>query len=300
MTFHIHSDFSRHKFGILFAVVLLLLAACGAGPDPVNTGPQLVQEVTLQATAVIPTRVLSPTPEAVVTSELVSPLEVVTVKADFVLVTPTLPPTKTPTQTPTFTRTPTTSPTPTMTVTATATAPVFPTSQINPVTAIVPEPIPQVCDSTWFFIQPRPASCPLNPPLASQGVFQQFQNGYMIWVQQQGAIYVLYNDPTLPRWQVFKDFYQEGMPEDDPAYAAAPTPGTWQPRRGFGLLWRSNALVRQRVGWAVQQWEQPYSVQTQTSADGMIFISLPQSGVFGLSPGGNNWQSFTSYGGFSF
>jgi hypothetical protein len=259
----------------------------------------LVGEVTLAQSSPAPTRVLSPTPQPITTSELVSPLEVVTLQADFVLVTPTLPPSKTPTQTPTFTRTPTVSPTPTITVTATATAPVFPTSYVIAVTAIVAQPLPQVCDSTWFFIQPRPASCPLNPPLASQGVFQQFQNGYMTWVQQQDAIYVLYNDPTQPRWQVYKDYFREGMPESDPAYAAAPTPNTWQPRRGFGLLWRNNAIVRQRIGWAVQQWEQPYSVQTQTAADGTIFLSLPDSSVFALTPGGANWQGYSSYAGFT-
>jgi hypothetical protein len=287
------------KGPFLALALAICLVACTPEANNGDAGLRLVQDVTLAPTTPAPTRVLSATPPPVVTSELISPLEVVTLQADFVLVTPTLPPSKTPTQTPTITQTPTQTPTPTVTVTATATAPVFPTSFIVPVTAVISLPLPQVCDSTWFFIQPRPANCPLNAPLASQGVFQQFQNGYMVWVQQQDAVYVLYNDPVLPRWQAFNDQFNEGMAEDDPAFANAPLPGTWQPRRGFGMLWRANSVVRQRIGWAVEQWERPYSVRTQTASDGAIFVSEPGGGVFSLIPGGTGWERYSSYSGFA-
>lgn len=282
---------------VVFVMVVLLLAACeGAINEP--QGPRLVLEVTLPPSTYAPTRVLSLTPEALpeVTSELVSPLDMITLEANYVLVTPTLPPSKTPTLTPTITPTPSLTPTPTETVTATATAPLFPTSIILPVTAVVANPLPQVCDSTWFFIQPRPPSCPLNAPSASQGVFQMFQNGFMIWVGQVDAIYVLYHDQSQPRWQVFKDFFDEGMPEDDPAYAIAPSAGLWQPRRGFGMLWRSNAAVRQRIGWGTEQWERPYSVMVQTGSDGTLFVNDPNGGIFAIVAGGSNWQFFS--GGF--
>lgn len=285
---------------LVLVILVFVLASCGTS-RPAESGPRLVQEVTLPPTTMTPTRVLSPTPEpqipAGATSELISPLDVVTLDAEFVVVTPTLPPSKTPTQTPTITPTPSQSPTPTTTVTATATALLFPTSVIREVTAVVSNPLAEVCDSTWFFIQPRPASCPLNPPLASQSVFQTFQNGYMIWVRERDAIYVMYNDATPPRWQVFKDNFDEGMPEDDPAYTVSPFPGTWQPRRGFGLLWRTNAGVRNRIGWAVEQWERPYSVQVQIAQDGALFLADPDGGVFSLVPGGANWQRFTGIAG---
>ncbi len=283
------------KYAILLWCVIIVLigAACADSGRSSNSGPRLVQEVTIAATDPLPTRILSPTPSPIrATAEQVSPLEVATVEADFVLVTPTLPPSKTPTLTPTSTLTPTVTRTPTVTVTNTAIAPQFPTSVIIAVTAPVPQPLPQVCDSTWFFIQPRPNNCPLSPPISGQGVYQEFQNGYMIWVQQQDTIYVLYNDPALPRWQVFIDQFEEGMPEDDPAYADAPTPNTWQPRRGFGLLWRTNALVRQRIGWATQEWEQPYSTQLQRAKDGTTFILAPGGVVFSLARGGGSWQRF--------
>src|SRR5262249_46037795 len=99
---------------------LLMIAACVPERAVVsNNGAQLVQDVTIAPTTPAPTRMLSPTPSPivipVVTSELNSALQVVTVESSFVLVTPTLPPSKTPTETPTQTRTSTPTPRPTIT-----------------------------------------------------------------------------------------------------------------------------------------------------------------------------------------
>lgn len=272
---------------------LLMGFLVGCASEPVvNDGPVLVGEVTLppnDTAAILPTRYLSPTMG--ITPEVISPLQQVTLDADFVLITPTLPPSKTPSETPTQSPTPTLTRTPTVTVTATATAFLFPTSVIIPITQQVAVPLPQVCDSTWFFIQPRPASCPLNPPVADQGVYQQFENGYMVWVRGQDAIYVMYNDNLLPRWQVFRDNFEEGMAEESSEFEQAP-PNRWQPRRGFGMLWRANSAVRARIGWATQELEIPYSVQVQTGDDGSIFISDPYSALFSLLPSGSNWQLF--------
>lgn len=275
-------------------LLALLLAACDSREGP-RTGPLLVGEVTLPpATDLLPTRYLSPTPVPVgITPEQVSPLEQITVEADFVIVTPTLPPSKTPTLTPTQSATPTLTRTPTVTVTATATAPFFPTSVIVPVTQVVANPVPLVCDSTWFFIQPAPPSCPLHAPLAQQAVYQRFENGHMIWLGAQDAIYVLYDDFLQPRWQIFRDYFVEGEAEADPAFEPN-QPGVWQPRRGFGLLWRTSEAVRTRIGRATQQWEQPYSAQVQTGSDGSVFISDTTNGIFALLPRGLNWQRFTT------
>jgi hypothetical protein len=215
---------------------------------------------------------------------VLSPLNRVTVDAQFVVVTPTFPPSKTPTPTPTETPTPTATPTATSTTTSTATAFLLPTSEFEEVTQIVPVPNERICDSNWFFIEPRPANCPLYPPNASAGVYQEFENGIMLWVGSLDAIYVLYHDPRLPRWEAYRDFFEEGMAEESTDYAGAPTETLWQPRRGFGLLWRDSALVRNRIGWETQQWEQPYSVQAQTTENGKIFLSTPCSNVFALFP----------------
>ena len=270
----------------------VLLAACVAEATP--QGPRLIQEVTLAPTDVRPTQVLSPTvtQQRIVTPEQLSPLNNVTVDAQFVVVTPTLPPSKTPT--PTQTPTPTLTPTATMTNTATATSFLLPTSEILAVTDAVAAPDESICDSNWFFIEPDPGSCPLYPPAASPGVYQEFQNGVMIWVGSQDAIYVLFNDLSVPRWQTFRDFFNEGMPEESPAYLESPDPNLWQPRRGFGLLWRDSEVMRNRLGWATQQWEQPFSVQVQTADNGAIFLSTPGTNVVVLFPNGRNWNRYAT------
>lgn len=287
---------------MLFVVIIVLLAACAPRDSQVITGPRLVQESTREPATSVPTLMLSPTVEASqdalvtptpVVNEVLSPLQQVTVEADFILVTPTLPPSKTPTGTPSVTPTITTTPTPSMTVTATATIPQFPTSVVVPVTAPVANPLQRVCDSTWFFAEPRPASCPLSEPVTSQGVFQSFQNGFMVWLGSQDMIYVLYNDLQQPRWETYRDPFEENMPHDSPEYREAPTPFLWQPRRGFGLLWRENDAVRERIGWGIVEFERGFSVQVQTSPDGTLFISDPDGGIFSLVPGGQSWERFT-------
>ena len=281
----------RRFYFVIGIISLILLVACEPDTSTVGDGPRLVSDVTLAPSINaldLPTLAFSPTPPRL--TEVISPLDSVTVDAQFVLVTPTLPPSKTPTLTPTQTQTQPPTNTPTVTVTATTTAPVLPTSVIIPVTSVVVQPVTRVCDRTWFFIQPRPEACPINPPLADQGVYQRFENGYMIWVRRTDSIYVMYNDQVQPRWQVFRDYFNEGMPEE--GIGQSPPSGRWEPRRGFGMLWRANEAVRNRIGWATQQWEQPYSVQAQTSDEGVIFLSDPYSAIFGLVPNYVNWTLY--------
>lgn len=285
----------------LILLLVGIIAAIAACANAETNGPRLVQDVTIVPTTPAPTRILSPTPVLTVTdfdSEVQSPLQVVTLESDFVLVTPTLPPSKTPTTTPTYTYTPTLSPTPTQIVTATATRPLLPTSVIRPVTAVVAQPTSRICDTAWFFIEPRPANCPSTEPSAAQGVYQAFENGYMLWLGQTDAIYVLYNDIRLPRWEVYRDQFEETMMHDDPGFGEPPSANLWRPRRGFGLLWRGNEEIRERIGWAIDEWEQPYSVQLQSAEDGSFFISTPVDGVFNLLPGGRDWTLYSGYTGF--
>lgn len=271
-------------------VAVLLLTACAADED-LQAGPRLVSEVTLPASwdqvasaAGTPVRL---------TPEYVSPLNSNADMARYLIETPMPPPTITPTITPSITPPP---PTATPTVTATATAPQYPTRVDADATRQIARPNDTICDSNWFFLDPTPAACPLAPPLSGQGVYQRFQNGYMLWVQSQDAIYVLYGDARAPRWEVFRDYFNDGMTEAVSADELQPPDANlWQPRRGFGLLWRSDEAIRSRIGWSVQQWEQPYSVQVQLSGDGAMFISSPHLEVFTLMPGGLTWNRYSGY-----
>lgn len=82
---------------------------------------------------------------------------------------------------------------------------------------------------------------------------QDFENGYMFWVQPQNVLWVLLIDPNNPNrtsgeWRVYTDSFVEGTdPETDPNLVA-PT-DRYQPRRGFGKLWRETTGLREALGW---------------------------------------------------
>lgn len=295
------------------AGIFLLLTACSSNPSVnQNNGPILLQEVTLALTNALPTRPLTNTPSPTI-SVLEVPQQVqITVESGFVLVTPTLPPSKTPTITPTITQTPIVIPSLLPTTLAPNVA--FPTSAIVPLTNIptafppnnpVNPPVagntpfptaPVPCQFFWFFSNPQPPICPLSPQTLSPAAYQSFEYGFMIWVGSQDAIYVLFNDALNPRWQVVRDNYEEGMPADDPLYNNPPSPTTFQPRRGFGLIWRNNETIRTRLGWATTPDEVPYNTQTQTGADSTLFISDPQNNIFMLLPQGIEWGRYVVIG----
>lgn len=323
-------------------LLLLILTACAPNIEP---GPRLVQDVTLvprtltntrvpsatSETDILPTLMITATPMfsaavaspsgaglPAVTSELNSPLEVVTVQADFIFVTPTLPPSKTPTETPTITTTPTISPTPSMTATDTATAPIFPTSVFTPTPAPVINPLPQVCDTLWPWLPIPPTGCPLTRPTARNGVFQSFTTGpgaspgYMFWVdfppyaespdndiEGDDTIYVLYGDGT---WEKHADFFVDpppaGPPSTEPVldndrpgwcFPQGMNPLCYQPARGFGLLWRNSYYTDRRIynkiGWGSIPAEIPYQslkYYEEPMMNGTIYLNDPQENVFAL------------------
>lgn len=289
------------KCPLLCLAILMWVVSCTPNQAPLNSGPVLIQESTLAPTEIDSTRVLSPTPSTLIVfaSTIAASTAIpTTTESSFVLITPTLPPSKTPTRTPTVTLTvPSTltpAPRPTFStngVFVTPAGPPTPGGVVPLPTAVVVNPSTPVCSTTWFFTQPIAVSCPLNPPLVSAGSFQPFQNGSMIWVAQQDAIYVLYNTTSPPRWQVYNDSFQDGMPDTDPAYNNAP-PSTWQPRRGFGFLWRIRPEISARIGWATTESELPFTTQVQIGSDGYIFVAEPQGGVYSLRPDGSDWQYY--------
>ncbi len=267
--------------------VMLIMVACTSDPNVTAGRPRLVQAVTLPPTDVVSRTIATPTPIVIplATAADLATLEVITVAPDdpnFVLVTATLPPSRTPTLTPTITPTVTRTPLPS------------PTLAIRYVQQTVAPGIgntgPQACPLPWFFGLVLPTHCPLGPALTSPAAYQSFQQGFMIWVGQQDAIYAIYQSPGPMRWEVFRDDYVEGLTVDfDPALDASAPDSTWQPRRGFGLIWRNNPLLQSRLGWATVEREEPYTIQVQIATDGSIFFVEPRGGIIGLQPGGREW-----------
>jgi hypothetical protein len=144
------------------------------------------------------------------------------------------------------------------------------------------------CPTKWF-VTPQPPGCPISPYVIGDAVFQPFENVFMIWFGAQKTIFVVYQSRQSPRWQQFPDTFQQGMPENDPALVAPE--GRVQPQRGFGLVWRSRARVRQRLGWATGP-ESVYQGILQIDTLGNRFISGPGGEVYEFKGDLTNWQIF--------
>ncbi|MBN1680966.1 MAG: hypothetical protein JW966_11815 [Anaerolineae bacterium] len=151
--------------------------------------------------------------------------------------------------------------------------------------------IPLQCSETWFF-SPGPGTCPAGPPQISDEAEQTFERGRMIWVGSQDRVYVLFDDGDSPGWTQYPDNFEEGTPERDDTLAAPA--GLQQPIRGFGLIWRENARVRERLGWATSP-EVPFEGMFQSNSNepdsGVLYLRTRDGGILGLDTTSNEWES---------
>jgi len=121
----------------------------------------------------------------------------------------------------------------------------------TPTVAVTPTPCamtPVRFAAIWTDRRDR-LGCPME---AEREVFlaeEAFERGRMFWREDSREIYVLHDDGT---WQAFADTWREGLPEDDPSLV--PPPGLFQPRRGFGKVWREElGGPASRIGWAREE-----------------------------------------------
>jgi hypothetical protein len=108
------------------------------------------------------------------------------------------------------------------------------------------------CDYTYIF-QPGLEQCPADEPIQTWAAEQPFEGGRMLWLEQvglegaqPGLILVLYADGS---YEAYEDTWTESEPESDPSIT--PPAGLYQPRRGFGKVWREQPGVRGQLGWAL-------------------------------------------------
>lgn len=113
---------------------------------------------------------------------------------------------------------------------------------------------------------------------------QTFERGRMFWRQDTATIYVLYSDGS---WQQFADSWHAGDPETDPG-TVAPA-GLYQPKRGFGKVWRDHPEVRSRLGWGTME-ERGVNGAIQPFERGLMLWS-PHLGIHALY-GDGRWQRF--------
>lgn len=153
--------------------------------------------------------------------------------------------------------------------------------------------LPLTCPDSWFFA-PAPDICPQNAALISASAEQQFEFGTMIWVAEEDRIYVLFADTVFsPRWSAFEDKWQEGDPVDDPSIV--PPPGFYQPQRGFGLVWREEPSVRERLGWALAPESSGDTAVQRTSyfKYNHTYLKAIDNDVWHLFPESSDWEKFT-------
>ncbi len=113
---------------------------------------------------------------------------------------------------------------------------------------------------------------------------ESFQNGTMIWLSDSDNIYVLNNNGT---WAVYSDTWQDGDTEWDTSITAPS--GYYQPKRGFGKLWRDTDTVRSGLGWATTE-ERGFEGSIQQFSNGLMFWSNVK-GIYVLYSD-NTWQNY--------
>lgn len=150
--------------------------------------------------------------------------------------------------------------------------------------------IPLRCVDMWFF-DPPPDACAAAPAELTTEAEQTFERGRMVWVDALDRIYVVFEDGQRPGWAMYPDEFTEGDPERDDSLA--PPPGLEQPIRGFGLVWRSNPRVQERLGWALSPEVAFEGMMQADSAEpslATLYLRLRDGGILALDAQINEWD----------
>lgn len=143
--------------------------------------------------------------------------------------------------------------------------------------------------STYPAVRNR-LGCPVELEKNTWSAEETFVNGYMFWRGDLSVIYALYSDH---KWQQFVDTWSEGQQEWDPGIV--PPPGFYQPKRGFGKVWREQLVqpgitVRDKLSWATTE-ERGLMASWQAYAGGLMLWSNSH-GIFVLYYDNYTWESY--------
>ena len=116
--------------------------------------------------------------------------------------------------------------------------------------------------------------------------FEKFENGSMFYLASTRTIYVLTN--TGVQLSAYQNTWTEGDPNGD--LTSGPRPGTYLPRRGFGKVWRENAVVQLALGYATAD-ERGYTARTQFFTRGLLLDDPADGLVWSLNLGANVWDA---------
>lgn len=147
------------------------------------------------------------------------------------------------------------------------------------------------CPDLWFF-EPIPADCALSAAQPSRIYDMTLERGRMLYVVETDTIYALFNDglANRPAWLSFDNRFN---PEIHPAIEED-APIEWiQPRNELGLVWRTDADVRSRLGLGLAEaieFEGYVQVGSAGSGREILYISGANGVVLQLLPNGEIWQ----------
>lgn len=201
----------------------------------------------------------------------------------------------------------TATPQPSNTPLPTATATYTPRPTLTP-TSLPPAPtVTPACASQpkrgfgLLYNQSKPlrdkVGCALNDEVGRNVTYLEMQNGFMIWEQDSRLIYVLYSNYNGQgaRFEVYTDTYRDGDPEV--SGDITPTVGSFIPKRGFGKLWAANPAMRQQIGYAMTENEQPLlEARERFTRARMIWLNTNPAYIYVLygSPDGleGTWERY--------
>jgi len=126
--------------------------------------------------------------------------------------------------------------------------------------------------------------CPVEPEKSTWSAEQTFIGGYMFWREDLLLIYAVYSDGT---WQSFADTWDSTQIEEDPTIV--PPSGYYQPKRGFGKVWREQPGVRDKLSWATAP-ERGFAASWQ-AFDGGLMLWSDHQGFFVLYNDGT-WSHY--------
>jgi hypothetical protein len=102
---------------------------------------------------------------------------------------------------------------------------------------------------------PAPEIFPTNTVAQVQIAEQVFEHGRMFWLRHSRQIWVMQaskDNPDAGDWYCYNDTFEEGEAEIDPNLVAPQSSvQLYQPRRGFGKLWRSQLELKEGLGWGI-------------------------------------------------
>ncbi len=175
------------------------------------------------------------------------------------------------------------------------------------------EPASGACAASWFFTFDEDHRalgdfCP-EPARNADAVGQDFEGGRVYryapdpayTADQRGTIFIIFNDGE---WGTFPDNWDTTQPSSDPSLV--PPEGRYQPVERIGKVWRDNADVRNRLGWAYEPQSsfsgriQSYDQSSTPSGDNhFFFIDHGKWGVVlllnSVDMGPNAWEVVGGY-----